>query len=273
MEERTCGRSWCRRWRRGSNARWGIERIAREQGVDRKMVKRWLRPGEWQPRRSQRRARHRDRFAEFFVQHAPEIGFKGVVVYRELQALGFSGAHLQVQRFVRPIVISADGRNSRPRALRPGRRTGPSRLWSTLDLDRRAVGEATSVRFRIWPLTSPIRTRISHERRRRCSTATNVRTGGLEESRNGVVISFLPISRRSARARVEAQSDGDQAPVSRSAACYALWARCVRLSFTFAIFDVASLGSRLSSCACDPAAPGPRVGVAIPACAIPVKNS
>jgi len=80
----------------------GIKRIARELGVDRKTVKRWLRLGGWQPRRAQQRARPLDGFAEFIVRRAPEVGFNGVVLYRELQALGFSGGLMQVQRFVRP---------------------------------------------------------------------------------------------------------------------------------------------------------------------------
>ena len=80
----------------------GIKQIARELGVDRKTVKRWLRLGSWQPRRPQRRARQLDRFAGFIERRAAEVGFNGVVLYRELKALGFTGNLLQVQRFVRP---------------------------------------------------------------------------------------------------------------------------------------------------------------------------
>ena len=80
----------------------GIKQIARELGVDRKTVKRWLRLGEWQPRRPQRRARQLDRFAEFIERRAREVGFNGVVLHRELKALGFTGGLMQVQRFVRP---------------------------------------------------------------------------------------------------------------------------------------------------------------------------
>src|SRR5580700_5340027 len=80
----------------------GIKRIARELGVDRKTVKRWLKLGAWQPRQPQRRERQVDRFAEFIERRAPEVGFNGVVLYRELQGLGFTGGLLQVQRFVRP---------------------------------------------------------------------------------------------------------------------------------------------------------------------------
>jgi transposase len=80
----------------------GIKRIARELGMDRKTVKRWLRLGAWQPRQRQRRARQLDRFAELIERRAPEVGFNGVVLYRELKGLGFTGGLLQVQRFVRP---------------------------------------------------------------------------------------------------------------------------------------------------------------------------
>jgi transposase len=80
----------------------GIKRIARELGVDRKTVKRWLGLGGWQPRRPQRRARQLDRFAEFIERRASEVGFNGVVLHRELKALGFTGGLMQVQRFVRP---------------------------------------------------------------------------------------------------------------------------------------------------------------------------
>jgi Homeodomain-like domain len=80
----------------------GVKRIARELGVDRKTVKRWLKLGVWQPRQTQRRARELDRFAEFLKQRAPEVGWNGAVLYRELQAMGFTGGLVQVQRFVRP---------------------------------------------------------------------------------------------------------------------------------------------------------------------------
>ena len=80
----------------------GAKRIARELGVDRKTVKRWLRLGKWQPRRSGHRPRLIDRFAEFIEQRAPEVGWNGVVLHRELVGLGFSGSCQQVQRFLKP---------------------------------------------------------------------------------------------------------------------------------------------------------------------------
>jgi transposase len=80
----------------------GIKQIARELGVDRKTVKRWLRLGLWQPRQRQRRVRQLDRFAGFIERRAPEVGFNGAVLYRELQGLGFTGGIVQVQRRLRP---------------------------------------------------------------------------------------------------------------------------------------------------------------------------
>jgi transposase len=80
----------------------GVKRIARELGVDRKTVKRWLRLGSWQPRQSPPRPRLIDRFAEFIGRRAPEVGWNGVVLHRELVGLGFAGSYQQVRRFLKP---------------------------------------------------------------------------------------------------------------------------------------------------------------------------
>jgi transposase len=80
----------------------GAKRIARELGVDRKTVKRWLKLGSWQPRQVQRRVRQLDRFTEFLERRAAEVGYNGAVLYRELQGLGFTGGYVQVQRYLRP---------------------------------------------------------------------------------------------------------------------------------------------------------------------------
>jgi transposase len=80
----------------------GIKRIARELGVDRKTVKRWLRVGGWQPRRSQPRRRAIEQFTEFIAQRGPEVGWNGVVLHRELAGLGFPGSYQQVQRYLKP---------------------------------------------------------------------------------------------------------------------------------------------------------------------------
>src|SRR5262249_55219948 len=60
----------------------GIKRIARELGVDRKTVRRWLRLGGWQPRQTRPRPRPIDQFTEFIAQRGPEVGWNGVVLQR-----------------------------------------------------------------------------------------------------------------------------------------------------------------------------------------------
>jgi transposase len=77
-------------------------RIARELGVDRKTIRRWLRIGGWRPRQNGERRRAIDAFATFIDRRGPEVDWNGVVLHRELAALGFSGGYQQVQRFLKP---------------------------------------------------------------------------------------------------------------------------------------------------------------------------
>jgi transposase len=80
----------------------GVKRIAREVGVDRNTVKRWRRLGAWRPRQASPRHRQIEPFAAFVERRGPEVNWNGAVLHRELQALGFAGGYLQVQRFTRP---------------------------------------------------------------------------------------------------------------------------------------------------------------------------
>src|SRR5690348_5191449 len=80
----------------------GVKRIARELGVDRKTVRRWLRLGGWQPRKPRARRRPIDQFTEFVAQRGPEVGWNGVVLQRELVSLGFAGSYQQLQRYLKP---------------------------------------------------------------------------------------------------------------------------------------------------------------------------
>lgn len=80
----------------------GIKRIARELGVDRKTVRRWLRLGGWQPRRPRPRRRPIDQFTDFIARRGPEVGWNGVVLHRELAGLGFTGSYQQLQRYLKP---------------------------------------------------------------------------------------------------------------------------------------------------------------------------
>ena len=80
----------------------GVKQIARELGVDRKTVKRWLRLGSWQPRQPRCLPKPIDQFAEFIERRAPEVGWNAIVLHRELGSLGFAGSYQQVRRFLRP---------------------------------------------------------------------------------------------------------------------------------------------------------------------------
>jgi len=81
----------------------GVKGIARELGVDRKTVKAWRRRGAWRARPRGARVRGLDRFATFLEQRAPEVGWNGAVLHRELCGLGFTGGYLQVQRYLQPL--------------------------------------------------------------------------------------------------------------------------------------------------------------------------
>ena len=80
----------------------GVKRIARELAVDRKTVKAWRRRGAWRARPAGARVRELDRFVTFLEQRAPEVGWNGAVLHRELRGLGFTGGYLQVQRYLQP---------------------------------------------------------------------------------------------------------------------------------------------------------------------------
>ncbi len=80
----------------------GVKRIARELGVDRKTVKRWQRVGQWQPRQTRSRPRQLEPYVDFLERRGPEVGWNGMVLYREVRGLGFPGGYLQVQRFLQP---------------------------------------------------------------------------------------------------------------------------------------------------------------------------
>ena len=74
--------------------------IARQLGLDVKTVRKWL-SKTWSP---QRRARGRqlDRWKEFLQARAPEVGFNGAVLRRELEAMGYTGTYSAVAKYIAP---------------------------------------------------------------------------------------------------------------------------------------------------------------------------
>jgi len=123
----------------------GAKRIARELGVDRKTVKRWLRLGRWQPRRSGHRPRssalrvHREaRVAGRMERRGAAPGTAGPGVHRDLPA----GAALPSAIPGEAEVVGTGDGAVRDRAGR----AGPGRLWPAPGLDRRAAGDGPSVR-------------------------------------------------------------------------------------------------------------------------------
>ena len=54
--------------------------ISRELGLDIKTVRKWLRE-DWRPQRRRKRGRELDRWHEFLLHRAPEVGFNAEVFY------------------------------------------------------------------------------------------------------------------------------------------------------------------------------------------------
>lgn len=75
--------------------------IARQLGLDVKTVRKWLRRS-WAPERRRVRGRVLDRWREFLQARAPEVGFNGVVLTREITALGYRGGYWAVLKYIAP---------------------------------------------------------------------------------------------------------------------------------------------------------------------------
>jgi transposase len=72
--------------------------IARQLGLDVKTVRKWLRC-TWAPQQRLRR-QVLDPYREFLKARAPEVGFNGAVLRRELEPMGFSGTYATVARYI-----------------------------------------------------------------------------------------------------------------------------------------------------------------------------
>src|SRR2546427_13196956 len=75
--------------------------IARQLGLDVKTVRKWLRR-TWAPERRRARGRLLDRWREFLQARAPEVGFNGVVLMREMAELGYRGGYWAVLKDIAP---------------------------------------------------------------------------------------------------------------------------------------------------------------------------
>lgn len=78
--------------------------IARILGISVKSVRRILCRKEWKPyRRKPPETTLLTGFEEFVTRRAPEVGYNGKVLLRELKLMGYSGSYVTLQRFVRPL--------------------------------------------------------------------------------------------------------------------------------------------------------------------------
>src|SRR3989454_11664590 len=75
--------------------------IARQLGLDVKTVRKWLRR-TWAPERRRARGRLLDRWREVLQARAPEVGFNGVVLMREMAELGYRGGYSAVLKYIAP---------------------------------------------------------------------------------------------------------------------------------------------------------------------------
>ena len=77
------------------------KRVARELGVDIKTVRRWWREG-WRPQERRKRGKVLARWEPFLRARAPEVGFNGSVLQRELADLGCTVSYSAVAKHIAP---------------------------------------------------------------------------------------------------------------------------------------------------------------------------
>lgn len=75
--------------------------IARELQLDIKTVRKWLRE-EWKRRQREAAEKELDRYESFLRGRAPEVGFNGSVLQRELRGQGWTGHYATLARYVAP---------------------------------------------------------------------------------------------------------------------------------------------------------------------------
>jgi transposase len=76
--------------------------IAHALGLDRKTVRKWLRQA-WSPQQRPSRAGKTALWQEWLERRAPEVGYNGVVLLRELQAQGYAGSYVTLTRAIKAL--------------------------------------------------------------------------------------------------------------------------------------------------------------------------
>src|SRR6185369_4635628 len=75
--------------------------IARELDLDIKTVRKHLNR-TWEPQKRRPRERLLDSYSEFLRGRAPEVGFNGEVLLRELRGMGYSGSYSALAAYMSP---------------------------------------------------------------------------------------------------------------------------------------------------------------------------
>jgi transposase len=108
--------------------------IARELGLDIKTVRKWL-SRSWTAQVRPGRSRSVAPYEAFLRARAPEVGWNGSVLYREVVAQGFTGSYPTVSRALRPwrAEVLQDSRSTVRFETEPGEQAqvdwGTARVW------------------------------------------------------------------------------------------------------------------------------------------------
>ena len=173
-----------------------VKAIARELGVDKKTIKRWRARGEWRPRTTAGRAKAIDAYRLFLARRGPEVGWKGMVLHRELRT-----------RASRAAISRSSGRCSRCGRRAGGRRARPCGSRRPRVSRRRSISGSYGCGLPTWRPRSisssshsaspggpwPMPTATSGSTR--CSMATSGRCGTLAGCRSAVFTTIRGRSR------------------------------------------------------------------------------
>ena len=84
-------------WRKGV----AKKAIARQLGLDIKTVRKWVRAA-WHEQKRKRRGSRLDEWRSFLEGRAPEVGWNGSVLMRELGQMGYGGSYASLRKYIAP---------------------------------------------------------------------------------------------------------------------------------------------------------------------------